>query len=412
MSEEPRHLALYTAALTHPAIDNHAHPLLRSSARFALPFEGVISEAGGDVALKGDARYTLACFRATRQLARLFGLGEEEEDVSWEDVKRHRDRMDYEELCGVCFGGAGVEVVLMDDGLGGVEEMGEGLRWHDRFVKGRTRRIVRVEVEAEKIMKELFDLDIAADGEHWETAGGMEEAFRALFRGRLKECAVDPDVAGFKSIVCYRTGLDVQVAGHPERRYWLLLYEVYKTYQESGTVRLANKPLNDYVVAVTLEIAAEYKKPVQFHTGLGDNDINLMKASPAHLQNAIKAFPSTTFVLLHSSYPYTREAGYLTAVYPNVYLDFGEVFPCVSGDGQRSIIRQVLELSPTNKIMWSSDGHWWPESYYLGSLQAREALYEVLSEQVGRNELTERQAVGIIENALYNTAARLYALNG
>ena len=25
----------------------------------------------------------------------------------------------------------------------------------------------------------------------------------------------------------------------------------------------------------------------------------------------------------------------------------------------------------------AGDGHWWPESYYLGILQAREALYEV-----------------------------------
>ena len=92
------------------------------------------------------------------------------------------------------------------------------------------------------------------------------------------------------------------------------------------------------------------------------------------MQPLIKAYPKTKFVLLHSSYPYTREAGYLTAVYSNVYLDFGEVcvsflatlyqpgatfkvFPLVSGPGQRSIIQQVLELSPTNKIMWSSMGN-------------------------------------------------------
>jgi hypothetical protein len=35
---------------------------------------------------------------------------------------------------------------------------------------------------------------------------------------------------------------------------------------------------------------------------------------------------------------------------------------------------------------------------------------QVLSEQVGRDELTEPQAVRIIENALYNTAARVYEL--
>jgi predicted TIM-barrel fold metal-dependent hydrolase len=60
-------------------------------------------------------------------------------------------------------------------------------------------------------------------------------------------------------------------------------------------------------------------------------------------------------VLLHASYPYMREAGYLTAMYKNVYLDIGEVFPVVSGRGQEALIRQVLELAPTNKIMWSSE---------------------------------------------------------
>ena len=140
---------------------------------------------------------------------------------------------------------------------------------------------------------------------------------------------------------------------------------------------------------------------MQFHTGLGDNDITLKLSSPAHLQPLIKAYPKTKVVLLHSSYPYTREAGYLTSVYENVFLDFGEIFPCLSGDGQRDTLRQVLELAPTNKIMWSStggfpsvlsaahanaqfvfraaDGHFWPESYYLGSLQARQALFEVSS---------------------------------
>jgi len=144
MSGGPRYPALYNAALTHPAIDNHAHPLLRSSCRSELPFEGVISEAEG-AALTEDAAHTLACFRATRQLARLFGLGA---DASWEDVKRHRDGMDYEELCRLCFEKSGIEVILIDDGLG-VSEMAEGYQWHDRFTKGKTRRIVRVEIEAE-----------------------------------------------------------------------------------------------------------------------------------------------------------------------------------------------------------------------------------------------------------------------
>ncbi|EGO02862.1 hypothetical protein SERLA73DRAFT_47721, partial [Serpula lacrymans var. lacrymans S7.3] len=143
-------------------------------------------------------------------------------------------------------------------------------------------------------------------------------------------------------------------------------------------LRLADKTLNDYLVRIVLDIAGKCNKPGIIHSiGLGDNDIRLTKSSPAHMQQIIEAFPQTTFILLHSSYPYTRDAGYLAAVYRNVYLDFGEIFPFVSAEGQRAVIRQVLELCPTNKIMWSTDGHWWPESYYLGTVQARLALFAV-----------------------------------
>ena len=64
---------------------------------------------------------------------------------------------------------------------------------------------------------------------------------------------------------------------------------------------------------------------VQFHTGLGDTDIRLNLSSPAHMQPLIERYPQTKFIILHASYPYTRDAGYLAAVYKNVFLDFGEV---------------------------------------------------------------------------------------
>ncbi|KIJ23263.1 hypothetical protein M422DRAFT_39703, partial [Sphaerobolus stellatus SS14] len=148
----------------------------------------------------------------------------------------------------------------------------------------------------------------------------------------------------------------------------------------------------------------------QFHTGLGDNDMMLAKANPAVMQSLIKDFPDTPIVLLHSSYPFSQEAGYLTSVYNNVYLDFGEVFPMVSRDGQRNIIRQVLELSPTSKVLWSTDGHWWPESFYLAVIQVREALYDILAESVTNGELTEIQAAKIVENMLYHNSNDLYKL--
>lgn len=210
--------------------------------------------------------------------------------------------------------------------------------------------------------------------------------FTSALRKTMAEHAQNPDVACFKSIVCYRTGLDVSMYSSQAGLKFSLL-DVFKMLQAGNKVRLAHKDLNDLVVRITLEVAGEYQKPgqhpiltltqdlmldtVQFHTGLGDSDINLLLSSPTRLQQVIRNYPETIFVILHSSYPYTREAGYLAAVYSNVYLDFGEVrssrtllnllvdcdsqiFPVVSSQGQKAILSQLLELTPTNKLLWSS----------------------------------------------------------
>jgi predicted TIM-barrel fold metal-dependent hydrolase len=94
---------------------------------------------------------------------------------------------------------------------------------------------------------------------------------------------------------------------------------------------------------------------VQFHTGIGGTDITLTRASSAHLQPSIAAHPRTKFVLLHASYPYMREAGHLAAMYKNVYVDIGRVSPMTSECGQAALMREVLGLAPTNKVMWSSE---------------------------------------------------------
>ncbi|KAI0049722.1 hypothetical protein FA95DRAFT_1537733 [Auriscalpium vulgare] len=403
----PSSESLADVCRTYPAIDNHAHPLLAAAHRTAVPFEGLVSEADG--AALADSVHTLACFAATRTLAQLYGLTKE---VVWDDVKAKRDKINYDDLCALCFRDAHIQCILLDDGLGGVQEMSEGFRWHDRFTKSPTRRIVRVEVLAQDILRELFEADAALEEPVLALGDAIVHQFSQAFQGRMQAAARDEDVVAFKSVVCYRTGLSVNPRPPSRDVLWALL-QVYSSWSaDSATeIRIAEKALNDYIVCTTLAIAGDHNKPVQFHTGLGDSDITLALSSPAHLQSTIKAFPQTTFVLLHSSYPYTRDSGYLTAVYPNVFLDFGEIFPFVSPGGQRDVLRQVMELAPTNKIMWSTDGHWWPESYHLGSVQARQALFDVLSEYSRGSGLTEAQAIQIAKNALFHTANRVYGLS-
>jgi Amidohydrolase len=372
---------LHKVTFTFPAIDNHCHPLLKESHRDAVHFDGVLSEAQG-AALAEDGVHTLAGYRATKQLSRLYGGTSDR--YTWEEIKEHRTGRGYEELCKQNFEPANIQCLLIDDGLGGVEEMGERYTAHDRFTSSPSKRIVRVEVIAEVgpslhiglhsdytqrvLLESLLSLKESAQGP-FSDWGIVQPHFQGQFEDLLELCGRDPDVVGFKSIVCYRTGLDVSL-GSPHTEHWKEFAERW-IGQSVSNLRLEQKEFNDWIVCLTMKIAAKYQKPgrltdsivvvftsspstVQFHTGVGDNDLLLSKSSPALLQPLIRAFPDTPVVLLHASYPFTREAGYLAAVYKNVYLDFGEVFPWVGRVGQKRIVEQILELCPVTKALWSS----------------------------------------------------------
>ena len=137
-------MSLRDVVSDYPAIDNHAHPLLKEERRQSLPFEGVISEAQSD-AIK-DAVHSLPGYRATRQLAELYGL---DPGADWEEVTSHRDTLEYDQLCNTNMQKLGIKCLLLDDGLQGVQEMANDLSWHGRFTNGSVYRIVRIESVAE-----------------------------------------------------------------------------------------------------------------------------------------------------------------------------------------------------------------------------------------------------------------------
>jgi hypothetical protein len=86
-------------------------------------------------------------------------------------------------------------------------------------------------------------------------------SFNALFGESLTGSASDQNVVGFKSIACYRTGLDVLPSAESEEDIIACLRDVLKTLEETGTIRLAHKAFNDHCVRMTLEVAGQHRKP-------------------------------------------------------------------------------------------------------------------------------------------------------
>jgi hypothetical protein len=84
--------------------------------------------------------------------------------------------------------------------------------------------------------------------------------FDALLSQTLEEAAATDDVVGFKSIACYRTGLNVSLTGESDE-IKESIGQLYSMLLGSGRLRIAHKPLNDHVVRTTLQIAGKHSKP-------------------------------------------------------------------------------------------------------------------------------------------------------
>jgi len=362
-------------------LDHHAHNLLTPDAMRKFTLTAAFTEGYAEEIVSQHVTQTLFFKRSLRQLAEVLNC-----EPTLEGLLDAREQLGYEGLAWTLFEAGRFAALLLDDGF--MPDRIMTTAWHNRFAP--TYRFIRIEYLAEQLIKQH------------PTWQAFVEAFRAALAVR------DETVVGFKSIVAYRTGLDVRPPNDEEAQ---AAFAALRARAERDLpVRVALKPLNDWLVWTALEVAAHDRVPIQFHTGFGDPDLDLRLANPLHLRPLFERaeLRSVPIVLLHAGYPYTREAGYLAAVYPNAYLDLGLAIPYLSRGGMRFAARAALELAPISKIVFSTDAHLIPETFYLGARCGRETLAEVLEEAVRNGDLTTSEAERAAQDILHDNAARLY----
>ncbi|KAK9948059.1 hypothetical protein M0R45_003648 [Rubus argutus] len=90
-------------------------------------------------------------------------------------------------------------------------------------------------------------------------------------------------------------------------------------------------------------------------TSFGDKDLDLRLSNPLYLRAVLedKRFSKSHIFLLHASYPFSKEASYVAFVYSQVYLDFGLAIPKLSVHGMVPSLKELLELAPIKKVMFS-----------------------------------------------------------
>ena len=369
-------------------VDNHCHGILRSQ-----DFEDIVSwrwtfTESADPGMPREHVSTTAFYRRLiRTLSSYFDCEPDEEAVF--TVRAGRD---ITELTGELLRSANVETLLIDTGYPPAEEVLPGDEL-GKLADCRTEPMLRLEILMERLLSEH---------------GSLQEVREAL------AAALD-DVRGqgyvaLKSIAAYRTGLAVREWTEEEAEASL---REFRQDSQEGSARLAHKPLLDTLLHVAFAEAARQEVPVQFHCGYGDADTDLRLGNPLHLRAVLEKpdHRGMPVVLLHECYPYTREGGYLAAVYENVYLDLSYGIPLLGYGEMLAFTREALGVAPTSKLMYSSDGIGVPEIHWMSAIDGRRVLGQALEELVAHAEMSISGAEAAGESLLRGNAIHLYRLS-
>jgi hypothetical protein len=235
------------------------------------------------------------------------------------------------------------------------------------------------------------------------------QSFEAQFREALK-AAKGRGAVALKSIIAYRSGLAVRTV--PASEACRTFQRLKALVQRQGRLRLTAKVLLDYCVGIALEEARRLELPVQFHTGFGDPDIDLLTANPAWLRPILTdpRYTGVPIVLLHMGYPYVRESAFLASLYPDVYVDLSLAVPLLHPVLPR-LLQELLALAPATKLLYGSDAHSQPEMFWLGARYGRRALGQILAAWIEDGTVEEDEALEIAERIFFRNALGLYHLD-
>jgi predicted TIM-barrel fold metal-dependent hydrolase len=371
-----------------PIVDNHCHAYLRPTAPLDVSaFRRLFSEAN-QLHTAHDHVHTAVYYRwALKEIGRILGCPASEEEVLAR--RAEYSEADYAKLL---LGEAAIDTMLIDTGLGGEE-------FHSldemRALTGcRVEWVLRLETLAQKLIVANRDFDAFDDALTAELTGLRE-------RG----------VVSLKSIAAYRSGLDIRPVSPEDAE--AAFSRVRELIRPEGRLRLADKTLVDYLVCRAMAHAATEELPIQFHTGYGDPDTDLRLGNPLHLRYLFEepTFEPVSIIMLHESYPFTREAAYLAAVYPNAYLDISYSIPFLDYHELLACTNQALGAAPWSKILYSSDGHSIPEHGWLGAIHGRRVLADALDQRIALGELDADEARAAATAIFGGNSRKLYRLD-
>jgi predicted TIM-barrel fold metal-dependent hydrolase len=191
---------------------------------------------------------------------------------------------------------------------------------------------------------------------------------------------------------------------------------VYSIYSRSGLPTDAEyKSLQDFLFRYLATECGRMGMPVHLHSSVGAGryfdvaGVNPMLLEPVIADPAMKR---TNFVLVHGSWPYTREATSLLDK-PNLYVDTSLQSLLLYPTTQATVLRGWLEYEPEKVLFGTDAGPFsesisWEETGYVSANSGRDALGMALTAMMRDREISRERAVELARMVLRENARRLY----
>ncbi len=332
---------------------------------------------------QADMDSSVAYRRMIRELSSLLGVKGTDSEV----LKARNTRAGkFKDYVRALFDDARIVEMAVDNGLEPV-----AFEEFRKYAPGKVERIFRVE----PLLKRLLDSSKTFES----LLGGFDDAISAA--------VTKGGYSGFKSVIAYRTGLDVGLVDEAEARR---AFEARSRSEEREWFGPRVKPLRDFLLRRVAEKSKKLGAFLEVHTGVGDTDVIAGSCDPLLLKDFLRTPEASgvPIVLIHGGFPYTMESAWLASVFPNVYFELSTPFPPTFLPAlSASRYQEVLEVVPTTRIVYGSDAIETPENHWMSAKLAKRAMGSALGELVAQRVVDEDEAYRIAGQVFRGTARAL-----
>lgn len=161
------------------------------------------------------------------------------------------------------------------------------------------------------------------------------------------------------------------------------------------------------------ELAAKHNLPFKLHTGYyaGHSRMPVSRIAAGQLCPLLARYPETRWVLMHIAYPYDDEIVALAKHYPNVWVDFCWAWS-INPLASMNFLRRYLHAAPINKLFAFGGDTGRPRAAAAYAMQARKWLNKALQAEVDDRELSEAQALEVVDRLFQRNARACFDLDG